>query len=76
MITSEKQQQQSWKQAEKGLHIWELIHRESSTVRATVWLDSPSQFWHWSVPGNIPKRGARRVFREAISEAQGAAGKS
>jgi len=39
-----------------------------------VWLEQG--YWHWSVPGGgIPKRGMRKVFREATVEAEGEAAK-
>jgi len=63
----------TWQQVERGTHRWELRHA-GDAVRATVWLEQG--YWHWSVPGNgIPKRGMRKVFREATVEAEGEAAK-
>lgn len=60
----------TWQQVAGQTHRWEL-KRPDGSICATLWLES--DWWHWSVPARIPERGARRIFREAVSEAEAAA---
>lgn len=74
MIAALPVNEPTWQQVERGTHRWELRHLGDEGVRATVWLEEG--WWHWSVPGSgIPKRGVRKVFREATVEAEVAAKK-
>lgn len=68
-----------WQQVDRNIHRWELRYSSDGPVCATVWWEksSTSGWWHWSVVGKgIPNRGARKVFREAVEEAQDVAKKA
>lgn len=54
-----------WKQPDKSLHRW--VYTDGRAIYATVW--NEAEFWMWSVNGDIPQRGADRLFRSAIRAA-------
>ena len=54
------------------LHRWEYRPKDGGDIKATVWFEF--DYWHWSVPNaGHPRRGAERVFRNAIAAAEAAA---
>ncbi len=54
-----------WTRPDPGTHKWELRKEPGADVSATVWEESG--WWMYSAPGSgFPKRGAKRVFRDAV----------